>query len=928
VSHLAEARNESDLHRLMRLEWRESLGGDSGGVVQNAWFTAQSRRGDLLTYAQDVERAWSLAVDASLAEARSGDGGSSVGLEVRYALLASSLRARAHNIRPPLAVALVQTGLWTVERGLAYARQLPRAARRVQALNGLATLAPSPQRIFLLREALAEARGVGGEVVWQREFTPPPADPGQAVAVLAPSLPESLFDDALDIALAADDFERADALVALAPHLPRALVDRTLAAVRMIDPVLQALPLAALASRLSGPERVAFVEEAFRRWIGMDQHDSSRTRLLQLLAPHLHEANYPPRLLVEDLLRLGSLPEIAVAVSLARNGPEAEGRELLEEAQAALERRAMEELEAVRLKRDDDQVQFIAELAGLAAQLPESVLRGALSLAVELPDEWKRHQAVRALAPVLPRQLALEALHHAQAMSRAETRAVCLAALVPSLPDADRMPALDQLLQDIPGIPPEELFGTRADVLAAAASHLTPQQLVIALRLAETIADGDLRAEALGTIGRHLPPAERRATFDDALIAARGHAGPWALAGMLAAFGSLPYGASSVALTAAREQEDPGARAVALAHVVPSLDEPERGQVLTEALLEAQASGPMTVVMAFAPIAGELPEGVFVAVLDALATDDADRRYLEAFAPHIPDDLLPRALEVARAESSPFVRAEALVVLAPRIDAARNDALVAVLALNESNWPEYLRRLAPHLPRELLEQAWQAARELSGQSFSRFGRARSLAALAPHFAEPRRRSVLQEAIEAAVSLGLPEGEEILLELERSFRGRGWSEALALAKLPYASGVPDVKSRIKEAVGRLRDRRRPSDLRQSAARELLELAPHLPPPLLAEALDSVCSSVEVGGGFKRDDRVWLLARVAETLATLAPDDLAPIWSRALHRLGSTGTQRRWLLAEIQALVPALAALGGPAGLREAAHAIRDVGMWLP
>jgi hypothetical protein len=40
------------------------------------------------------------------------------------------------------------------------------------------------------------------------------------------------------------------------------------------------------------------------------------------------------------------------------------------------------------------------------------------------------------------------------------------------------------------------------------------------------------------------------------------------------------------------------------------------------------------------------------------------------------------------------------------------------------------------------------------------------------------------------------------------------------------------------------------------------------------------------------------------------------------------QRRQLLVEIEALIPALAALEGSAGLREAAHAIRDVGAWFP
>jgi len=583
----------------------------------------------------------------------------------------------------------------------------------------------------------------------------------------------------------------------------------------------------------------------------------------------------------------------------------------------------VEELEAA-LNNDRDRVRL---LAALAPNLPQTAPRRALSLALELPDEWDRHYAVIALAPALPPHLALDALEHARTMSRSDARVTCLAALIPRLPDAERTPALDELLEDIAGIETEEKFSNwpdaLADVLAAAAPHLTLQQLRRALRLAQTLDDGDLRAEVLGAIARHLPPIERGEMLDSALAAVR-DGGRWALARVLAAFGPLPHDATAVALAAAREQGNPIDRSAALAQVALSLEEPERVTVLAEALIEVQAISPMAVITAFAGI-GALPDDVFVAVLDALATDDADVRYLETFAPHIPDDLLPRALEVARAEPDAQSRAEALMALAPRIDAARNDALAAILAVDESWWPKALRRLAPRLPQELLEQAWRACRELPGRGLSGLWRARTLAALAPHLEEPRRRSALREAIEAALALEPRDRDEVLQELEPSFRGRGWGEALDRAKVPFHWGVPDWGSRINKGVARLRGARSPHD-RASAGRELLKFEPHLPPPLLAEALEAVGSSVVGVGG--EDYRVDLLAQLAEPLACRARDDLAPIWSQALHALGTTANERRQLLAEIQALAPVLVALGGPAGLREAADAIRDIGAWFP
>jgi hypothetical protein len=101
-------------------------------------------------------------------------------------------------------------------------------------------------------------------------------------------------------------------------------------------------------------------------------------------------------------------------------------------------------------------------------------------------------------------------------------------------------------------------------------------------------------------------------------------------------------------------------------HSVQSLEEPEKAKVLAEALMQAQTSSPRTVVTAFAPVAGALPDDVFVAILDAL----------------------------------------------------------------------------------------------------------------------------QEAIAAAASLRPRERDEVLQELASSFRGQAWWEALALAKLPFHSGVPD------------------------------------------------------------------------------------------------------------------------------------------
>jgi hypothetical protein len=392
---------------------------------------------------------------------------------------------------------------------------------------------------------------------------------------------------------------------------------------------------------------------------------------------------------------------------------------------------------------------------------------------------------------------------------------------------------------------------------------------------------------------------------------------------MLDAFGPFPQGAA-IALAAARQQQD----APALAQVALSLGEPDRAKVLAEALNEAQTRGPWMVLQTFAPIARALPHHLFDAVLGAMSSaGDSAVRYMEVFAPYIPVDLLPRAVEIAREKSdSPHLRTDALVALASRTKAATNDALAALLELDESWWATGLAALAPRLPQERLEQVWQASREAS-----KTHRGEILATLAPLFEEPRRRTALQEAVEATLEMFPESRREVLQQLESSFVGRGWDEALALAKVPSDWVVPDMSSRIADKATRFQQAARPGarpDARVSEAMALAEFGSRLEMPLLKEVLETISASVLVEAVGRRTSRALSLGQLADRLANIAPNALAPIWSQALRNLRTTSSERRQLLAEIEALIPALAAVGGQPGLGESADAIREVGAWFP
>ena len=105
-----------------------------------------------------------------------------------------------------------------------------------------------------------------------------------------------------------------------------------------------------------------------------------------------------------------------------------------------------------------------------------------------------------------------------------------------------------------------------------------------------------------------------------------------------------------------------------------------------------------------------------------------------------------------------------------------------------------------------------------------------------------------------------------------------------------------------------------------ARALLGLAPYLPETLLREAL-TVAREIKNEGR-----RAEVLAGLAPHLAQLPCQDLYPLWQETLPILAAR--TRQHLLADLRALSPVIATLGGARAVAETFHAIQDVGRWWP
>jgi NB-ARC domain len=651
------------------------------------------------------------------------------------------------------------------------AHGVPAAYHQARALASLAPALPAPEQHAVLAEALNLARTLTGDAAR-------PHLPALVLEVLAPQLPADLLPEALELARGiSEPYRRAQALAAVAPHLPApdrdagladALglprqaghPDRRAGLLAMLAPhlptgqVRAALKLArtleqasyrawvldGLAPRLPEPERHAALAEALALVRASNDPDE-RAEALQHLAPHL-----PTDLLPAALELTGTInrphPRALVLDGLAPRLPEPMRRAAL----AA----------ALALPPDpEDPEQLVQLLAFLAPHLPADLFPAALELTGTIDDPDPRVLPLAFLAPHLPAELLPAALEQVGTLP-AYARASTLAALAPQLP-TDLLPAALDLVRSIQ-------TSERGEALGALAPRLPADLLPAALELARAVEDQGPLAQALAALAPHLPAVDRRAALADALGLARAVPDPDARAHTLAAVApSLP----------ARERHDALAEAL---EVLSSLDHPALRADLLEALgphlpadllpaaLDAARTltssgwwyGPQ-VLQALAP---RLPAGLLRQALDLAATVDqplARVQTLAAVVPHLPapdrQAALTQALTLIRRMEDPGWRTEALAAIAPHLPApaaqtAHTEALTLARGLDGARQEAVLVAVAPDLPAELLGEAVQ----LAGTIRERHGRARALAALAPHLPAPDRQPALGQALDLLLTL--------------------------------------------------------------------------------------------------------------------------------------------------------------------------------
>jgi hypothetical protein len=483
----------------------------------------------------------------------------------------------------------------------------------------------------------------------------------------------------------------------------------------------------------------------------------------------------------------------------------------------------------------------------LFPSLPEPLLPAALAHVRQIEDEYARADALGTLIPHLPESLLPEALVAAQEMADEGWRAQALSELVPRLSEPlQEQVALQALAAAAgPGIPL-----VRTQTLVRVAAYLPePRNVQVQIgaldALLTTMGDHSL-AFGLASLAPYLLEpvlgwawATTRGITDAVLRSA-------VIQGLAA---HLPEPLLPELLAAVREIGDKWKRVQALAPLIPRLHEPERAQVVAEALAAAREY-PIEEfcgwdLMLLIPSLPEPQKTDVVTEVLAIAWrvyDDISRaRELQRLAPHLPESLLSEALALAGDIEDETWRAEALVGLAPYLPAAPGAALQArALAAargihNAGIRARALTGIALSLPvpekLEVLDEALLTSSEISDED----ARVWTQAVLAPYLPAP----LLAEGLAAARQV---ESElaraDVLVDLAPRLPEHLLAEALAAAR-----AIQDEAWRAKGLAG---------------------LAPHLPATLLDAAWTAISSIAD------EEDR----ARAIVGLAPYLPAYLLP------------------------------------------------------
>ena len=679
VVHHMLAHAEGDVDRLLVLEAR----GRPGAGASNVWFSEHARAEDVQGYLSDVAIVWRDASATTRAELEQGKPGSRVASEFAYALITNRVRGLSRRIPSRLRVALVQHGVWSRQRAIDDARQLPVDESSV-ALAQLASVLSPEEAERIVSEAFELAQSIEDQ------------DTRAAIlAALAPNLTPRLVSGLAASLLAPADrplsrYGRLVVIRAFAPALPDALVqemieqpDGTAArdAVEMLAPVLpdDVVPQALLIARAAAEDGLAGPLIALAARIDPADFNSSFASVLKAAA------DSP----VRDLQETSLVEQLVDAIDTL---PDALITYLVEYA-STLQNESTSDL-----------------LVGLAHRLPPGLARRAASVARTNTFGVRRWLTLAAVAPKLPNgdsQRAIGEVRSWADSARDEQASLGVLVELAVRLDGPRGDALvDQVLERARGL---TLLFERARLLLRLAEARDSRRVPVLLELVRGLAEDSTKARAIRLLIPHSPESSIEDLLDT--IATIGDGSRTWLLDLLAP--RLPQRLTARALEVALAEPD-AARARILAELGRLLRSAKRDQAFAQACDAVKS-------IESADIRDRT-----VRKLLRLAELDA-RQALRLV--RLIDDEWQRSLAARDlVEAHPAELTQEMLSLASELEGRARSAVLSALA--------------PSLPEALLERAWACACAIS----DRDARGEALAALAPWLPEALAGSALEEAL--------------------------------------------------------------------------------------------------------------------------------------------------------------------------------------
>lgn len=461
ATHLQRAGRLEDLAALLRLEWmREER-------HENVWYAVHEEERDLVGYLGDVTLLWRAAEAASEEAVSRGEPAVFIVLEISSALLISSVRSLASQVKPALLAALVAKGIWRKEHALAYAYQVTDAQDRFLAMVHLIPFLPEPARAEAISAALVAAQEIEPASRQKAFQTFPPGLPQElpgellkrklaslwTLPPLAAKLPEDLLREALaSVCAAKPTAKRMELLVKLLPLIPPdergKLLPLTLEAIdEMWSEDSRIVALLRLADFLPAPEAERIARRGLEIARGSSRFvDPPRALLLALAIPILRgkEQDKIAREALAAAFAPTSKAEEGILERMQRDSEVEENLlELIPRLPLSLLKLA--EQQALRASRgwdvDSCLIPFAPRWAGQTGKVEKALSR------LEKEHAFPKRKGLAALAPVLPDELVERAFRLALKIEEIEERAIALEALASRL----SRPQLEEALASVLG---------------------------------------------------------------------------------------------------------------------------------------------------------------------------------------------------------------------------------------------------------------------------------------------------------------------------------------------------------------------------------------------------------------------------------------------------------------------------------------------